>query len=147
MEERLSVLLGVGINDLKKTMENWMDNFKKETASDLPFIVDEYKKMPEYGDMDETLLRQILYSKKIDDNPLFKAVEKNHSFLSSPGETVDSKMSAFSIGLMTAHQTGEMVQHFGDEDINKKLLDELTSGKKYIPKWEKSLRIASNDKK
>jgi len=136
MEKLLGELLFNGLFSIKKGYEKrlgqWKDNYKN--------LYDDF--LVEMPDAPEEEIHRKVFDIVYGRSATFQRLDSIYNeLLKSPTGNIKKDSELFNRALNAAHYNGKMVEYLSWEleDIDGSLLDDLTSGEKYIPKWNKEL--------
>lgn len=142
--ELRKLLMSKGLPALAKAFDEWLDRHDKNFQFELNSLVEGYANVPEYENIPPEIMYDILKDKHMG-HPLRMAIVEMRDKLRAGAGDLKSALVLFHEALTTAHHTGQMVEHLPDEDIDMKLLEDLSNSEQsgYQRKWDKALRWAA----
>ena len=142
--EQQAGLLNKAISAFKIAFETWLSKYDRYFKENYKNMIQNLKDTPSFENMPEELLYDVVKDKTYRDHKYYPTIKKIYDDLAS-GATgnIDRDMVLFQRALHTAHHTGRMIEFipgFEESGITKELLDNLSSGEKYIPRWDKDVK-------
>ena len=155
---RLRYLISKGITALKSALEFWLNRHKEITENmlkNLEHTADIYMEEEKYSEMGREAVLDMLKQKALlhkDKDPVFINTSKLYNEIRDfPTGDLNEDRAAFQKALITSHNSGKLLDYIPKSEnyrdyITKSLLDELSSGEKYIDRWNAELLKVSKRK-
>lgn len=155
---RLRFLISKGITALKSAFEFWLNRHEEIAGNmlkSLEHTADIYMEEEKYSEMGRGAVLDMLKQKALlykDRDPAFIRISKLYDEIKDfPTGNLNEDRAAFQKALIMSHKHGKMLDYIPKGEnyrdyITKPLLDELSSGEKYIDRWNTELLKVSKRK-
>jgi hypothetical protein len=108
-----------------------------------------YKELPEYRDVPEEILRDIIRSNYFDHKIIKQIKSVYNDLIKGPTGKLGEDLVLFQKALTTSHNTGSMIDYIPNSEksgIDAAFFKDLSEGTKYIPIWNKEIKQYASNK-